>query len=70
MPAVQIPCPNCESRMSFVVSTGNGEEGIVRRRKCNSCGYRWYTFQEHEIPIPACYVVTSDKKPFLRKKDD
>ena len=56
--------------MSFVVSTGNGEEGIVRRRKCNSCGHRWYTFQEHEIPIPACYVTTSDKKPFLRKKEN
>lgn len=54
--------------MTYVVSTGNNEDGIVRRRRCDSCSYRWYTFQEHEILIPARHVMIIDKKPVLRKK--
>ncbi len=46
------PCPKCGGSTKVVnnFNTENSEE-IVRRRKCNDCGHRWYTIQERERPL-------------------
>lgn len=52
MPAVQIECPNCSSYKTYVVLTRVVSDGrIIRRRKCNGCGHRWYTIQPPEQTI-------------------
>ncbi|MGA1114536.1 MAG: hypothetical protein ACO3TI_06260 [Aquiluna sp.] len=66
MPAVQTPCPKCNSCCTYVVSTGNASNGITRRRKCNACGHRWYTHQSHERLVSAYDIITINQKPHLR----
>ena len=45
-------CPECASNSARVVLTKKTKEAqIVRRRRCDSCGHRWYTLQYPEINI-------------------
>ena len=49
---VSPPCPVCGSLDHKVVITkqviNHPEYDICRRRRCNDCGYRWYTAQPLE----------------------
>lgn len=46
---VQIPCPQCGGRATYVVCTFRTEaEQLVRRRRCQFCDHRWYTVQDPE----------------------
>lgn len=67
MPAVQIPCPTCGCKRTYVVLTNQDKEGrIVRRRHCRVCGDRWYTLQQPEAEISQYDLVWPRKKPTLR----
>lgn len=44
--AVQLPCPQCRGKNTYVVATFHTDKSqIVRRRHCKSCEHRWYTQQ-------------------------
>jgi transcriptional regulator NrdR family protein len=50
--AVQIPCPKCSGKSTYVVCTYHTEtEQLVRRRRCRFCDHRWYTIQGPEQPL-------------------
>jgi transcriptional regulator NrdR family protein len=71
MPAIQIPCPKCTSKITYVVSSGHDEEGrIVRRRSCNKCKHRWYTLQYPEIEISKYQLAWHNKKPFFKQNNN
>ena len=56
-------CPNCgetEKKIKVVDSRPNGNSSIRRRRECQSCGYRFTTYEIIDtIPI---YVIKKDGK--------
>lgn len=63
MPAVQIACESCGSRRTVVVSTQQvPSAGIVRRRRCDGCGHRWYTLQQAEKVISPYSLVWAGTK--------
>lgn len=46
-------CPNCQATNSKVILTRSLDDKVkIRRRVCNSCDHRWYTFQENEKVLP------------------
>jgi hypothetical protein len=66
MPAVQVPCPNCNSRSTYVISSNSEGDGIVRRRKCKGCNHRWYSYQPHERPVSRYDIIHINKKPHMK----
>lgn len=47
-------CPECGSQNSRVVLTKpvkNDRFAVIRRRRCVTCGHRWYTAQAPEVYI-------------------
>lgn len=67
MPAVQTPCPHCNSKVTYVVFTNQDENGvIVRRRKCKTCDYKWYTYQSKEQQVSKYNLFWIDSKPYLK----
>lgn len=53
MPAVQVPCPQCQGCDTVVIHTARSTgDQLVRRRRCQQCEHRWYTLQEPERAIP------------------
>jgi transcriptional regulator NrdR family protein len=66
MPAVQVPCPNCDFKTSRVISTSNNDNGeIIRYRKCFHCDYNWYTLQHAEVFISRYKLSWKNKKAFI-----
>lgn len=67
MPAIQVPCPQCTNKTTYVVFTNQDEHGIaVRRRACRSCSHKWYTYQQPEQDITKYELFWINKKPFLK----
>ena len=67
MPAIQVPCPQCTNKTTYVVFTNQDEHGIaVRRRACRSCNHKWYTYQQPEQDITKYELFWINKKPFLK----
>jgi transcriptional regulator NrdR family protein len=63
MPAVQVACESCGSRRTVVVLTQQvPDAGIVRRRRCDGCGHRWYTLQQAEVAISPYSLVWQGSK--------
>jgi transcriptional repressor NrdR len=61
-------CPKCASEESKVVDSRQAESAIRRRRVCESCGFRFTTFERiEEMPL---LVIKKDEKrePFNREK--
>lgn len=57
---MQCPKPECGSFNCRVVTTKQTTGGpyqVVRRRRCVSCGHRWYTAQQAEIEITSDQMV-------------
>ena len=49
-----LPCPVCGHEKSKVISTKPVETGpfhLVRRRRCISCGFKWYVGQGPEVMV-------------------
>jgi len=51
---VATACPNCGSRRTRVICTSPTTDGTatVRRRSCEACLRRWYSFQVAEQVLP------------------
>jgi transcriptional regulator NrdR family protein len=52
--AVATACPNCGSRRTRVICTTPTADGTgtVRRRSCEACNRRWYSYQVPEQVLP------------------
>ena len=54
-------CPKCRGgRTKVVLSHDPGDGVMVRRRRCEGCGYCWYTAQEPE------YLLRAEQVKYLR----
>ncbi len=61
-------CPKCRSEESRVVDSRQAEDSIRRRRVCESCGFRFTTFERIE-EMPLLVIKKDDKRePFNREK--
>lgn len=61
-------CPKCSSEESKVVDSRQAEDAIRRRRVCESCGFRFTTFERIE-EMPLLVIKKDDKRePFNREK--
>ncbi|MQW22567.1 MULTISPECIES: transcriptional regulator NrdR [unclassified Lactococcus] len=61
-------CPKCHSEESKVVDSRQAEEAIRRRRVCESCGFRFTTFERIE-EMPLLVIKKDDKRePYDRDK--
>lgn len=61
-------CPKCQSEDSRVVDSRQAEDSIRRRRVCESCGFRFTTFERIE-EMPLLVIKKDDKRePFNREK--
>ena len=38
-------CPKCGKKKAGVVFVGSGKHGLLRRRECLKCGYRYKTIE-------------------------
>lgn len=64
--AIQIPCPECFGRNTYVVSTYHTTKYLmVRRRRCEDCDHRWYTQQQPEQPLNSYQIKWVDKKQHI-----
>ncbi len=43
-------CPRCESTQLAVLEKRDTEEGVRRRRQCQSCDHRFTTYERAEMP--------------------
>lgn len=52
-------CPKCQSENFKVLDTRASDDAVRRRRECESCGYRFTTYER--IEQPTLLVVKKDK---------
>ena len=68
MPAIQVKCPACGAATTFVVLTRQIEGGVlIRRRKCTSCDFRWYTEQEPEVLLSRYQIQWNERGRICKK---
>jgi transcriptional repressor NrdR len=61
-------CPRCTSDKSAVVDSRGDDESIRRRRECQSCGFRFTTFERVELSLPMVIKKDGRREPFERQK--
>lgn len=61
-------CPRCTSDKSAVVDSRGDENSIRRRRECQSCGFRFTTFERVELSLPMVIKKDGRREPFVREK--
>jgi len=63
-PTCKVLCPQCRTDRILVITTRPLENGnLLRRRRCQDCGHRWYTHQSREYPLPPGAVTWSNDQP-------
>lgn len=60
-------CPKCSSEESKVVDSRQAEDAIRRRRVCESCGFRFTTFERIE-EMPFSHQKMTNVNPLIVKK--
>ena len=61
-------CPECNGRVTLVVSTHWQKGGeVVRRRACKACDHRWYSVQAPEVVVSNYDLVWLKGKALLRR---
>jgi transcriptional regulator NrdR family protein len=69
--AVQIPCPQCGGKATYVVCTFHtDDEQLVRRRHCQFCDHRWYTVQSAEQPLSKYRIKWKPGKRIVELTDE
>ena len=63
-------CPRCDSRKTRVVDSREGIEGrsVRRRRECESCEFRFTTFERIEDSLPMVIKKGGQRESFDRYK--
>lgn len=63
-------CPKCSSEESKVVDSRQAEDAIRRRRVCESCGFRFTTFERiEEMPLLVIKKKMTNVNPLIVKKN-
>ena len=57
-------CPKCSSERSAVVDSRSGGSVIRRRRECQSCNFRFSTYERIEYVLPLVLKKDGGKEPF------
>jgi transcriptional regulator NrdR family protein len=61
-------CPECNGRVTLVVSTHWQAAGeVVRRRVCKACDHRWYSVQSAEVEVSGEQLAWSKGKALLKR---
>lgn len=63
-------CPKCHSAKIKVIEKRDveGEQLIRRRRECESCGFRFTTYERLEVATLVVTKKDKNKEPFIREK--
>jgi len=61
-------CPKCECERSSVIDSRNDGNQIRRRRECQSCGYRFSTYERIEYALPMVIKKDNRREVFDRSK--
>lgn len=63
-------CPRCDSIKSRVIDSREGVDGrsIRRRRECESCDFRYTTFERVEMSLPMVVKKNGERESFDRYK--
>ena len=61
-------CPRCSSENSAVVDTRGDGSAVRRRRKCESCDYRFTTYERIELSLPMVVKKDGRREVFDRAK--
>ena len=61
-------CPRCGSADSAVVDTRNDGSEVRRRRRCESCDYRFTTYERIELSLPMVVKKDGRREQFDRNK--
>ena len=63
-------CPRCDSLKTKVVDSREGVDGrsVRRRRECESCGFRYTTFERIEESLPMVIKKGGQRESFDRYK--
>ena len=63
-------CPGCESQKTRVIDSREGAEGrsVRRRRQCESCAFRFTTFERIEESLPMIVKKGGGRESFDRYK--
>ncbi len=61
-------CPKCDCERSSVIDSRNEGDLIRRRRECQSCAYRFSTFERIEYSMPLVVKKDSRRENFERDK--
>jgi len=68
---VQISCPQCGGKNTYVVCTYHTERHeLIRRRHCRFCDHRWYTIQDPEQPLSKYRIKWKPGKRIVDLTDD
>ena len=61
-------CPRCHSDSLSVIDSRAEENEIRRRRECQSCEFRFTTYERVELILPMVIKKDGRREPFERKK--
>lgn len=61
-------CLQCSSDRSSVVDSRGDGDAIRRRRECQSCGFRFTTYERIELPLPMVVKKDGRRESFDRLK--
>ncbi|MCL4134934.1 UNVERIFIED_CONTAM: hypothetical protein GTU68_029230 [Idotea baltica] len=61
-------CPKCASDKSAVIDSRNTGSAIRRRRECQSCEFRYSTYERIEYILPVVLKKDGGKQPFSTHK--
>jgi transcriptional repressor NrdR len=61
-------CPKCTSDTISVIDSRSDNDSIRRRRECQSCQFRFTTFERVELALPMVVKKDGSRQLFERKK--
>lgn len=61
-------CPKCQSENFKVLDTRASDDAVRRRRECESCGYRFTTYERIEQPTLLVIKKDNTREVFDREK--
>lgn len=68
LPHEVMRCTKCNSDNISVIDSRSDGETIRRRRECQSCGFRFTTYERIELSLPMVIKKDGRREPFNRDK--
>jgi len=64
----EMKCPKCSSESLSVIDSRGDDNAIRRRRECQSCNFRFTTFERLELSMPLVVKKDGRREGFDRQK--